>query len=295
MMRNLRRDDLESRFRDWRSRLKEASEQPKRVVDLYCGNAWSIIRELSEGSGWGDSLRIWVASAGHGLISLDEMFTAYDATFVSGQADSVIPPELAMHSVAEWWDLLTENRRKQGADYARIADIAERYPHDPLLVVVSNEYLRAIAHDIEATQAKMADADKLIIIAAGARKDGRLAENYLPCDARLENILGRSRMALNSRILKLILTDFPTSKMRASHLKCYFDELLAILPKSAYPQRKPSDDRDVRDFIRKNLKKNKGGSYTNSLRLYRGTGRACEQKRFRGLFRTVVAELNKDR
>ena len=293
MMRNLRRDDLGRRFRDWRSRVEEATVQPKRAIDLYCGNAWSIIRELVKDSNLGDSLRIWVASAGHGLLSLDDKLTAYDATFVSGQVDSVIPPELSRHSVTEWWDLLAENRRKQGADVARIANIAERYPQDPLLVVVSNNYLKAIAHDIELAQGMMADADKLVIIAVGAPKTGKLADNYLPCDARLENIFGRSRSALNSRILKLILTDFRTGDLRSSHLKGYFEELLAILPKADYPQRQSSDDGTVCEFIRKNLKINQRGSYSNFLRLYRATGRACEQKRFRRLFRKVFAAFKK--
>ena len=291
MMRNLRRDDLGRRFREWRTRLTRTGPQRKRAIDLYCGNSWSIIRSLSEEAGLNFSLRIWVASAGFGLIPLDELLTAYDATFSPGQDDSVIPPELANHCVSEWWDLLAESRKQQGSKVSRIANIAELYPDAPLIVAVSNEYLRAIAHDIEAAQSIMADADRLIVIAAGARKSGKLAENYLPCNARLENHFGRSRMALNARILKLILTEFPAGDLRASRLKVFFDQLLASLPKADYPQRTPSDDEAVISFILKHLIKNKGASYTGLLRLYRSTGRACEQKRFRGLFQATVAEL----
>jgi len=291
MMRNLRRDDLVHRFRDWRTRLAKANPPRKRAIDLYCGNSWSIIRSLSQDAGLKVSLRIWVASAGAGLIDLDELLTAYDATFSPGQDDSVIPPELSSHGVNEWWDLLAESRKQQGAKVSRIANIAELYPDAPLIVAVSNEYLRAVAHDIETAQSIMADADRLIVIAAGASKSGKLAKNYLPCDARLENHFGRSRMALNARILKLILTKFPAGDLRASRLKVFFDQLLASLPNADYPHRKPSDDEAVISFILKHLTKNKRASYTGLLRLYRSTGRACEQKRFRGLFHATTTEL----
>lgn len=295
MMRNFRRDRLVLRFVDWQARLDDPKANRKRAVDLYCGNSWSVIRSLWSDVKIGKVVRFWIVSAGHGLVRLDDALAPYAATFAAREADAVIPPKLAGHAVSEWWDLLVNSRRKRGVDVACIADIAKLHPDDPLIAAVSSDYLRAISQDLKLARSKMKNADRMVIIAAGARKDGDLADNFLPCDARLEHHLGRSRMALNARILRLILLEFSPKDITATRLKAHFEPLLSRLPKAAYPERKPSDDQTVCSFIRKTFIENKGGHYTNFLRLYRATGRACEQRRFRKLFRRVVNVIKMER
>lgn len=288
MMRGLRRDRLDRRFSEWNQRLQSQTFGREKAGELYCGNSWSVIREIAADEKLPSRLRIWVISAGHGLVAIDENLAPYAATFTPRDEDSVIPPELSSHSVAEWWDMLVSGRRQAGTSVASIADIARLYPRTPLVAAISNEYLRAVAHDLEATRAALADGDRLIIITAGAKKSGPLGANFLPCDSRLEHHYGRSRMALNARILRSLLQDFPAKDITANRLSSHFAPLLARLPKASYPERRPSEDETVRSFIRREIAKNAKGSYTALLRQYRATGRACEQKRFRGLFREVV-------
>jgi hypothetical protein len=288
MMRRVRRDRLDRRFDAWSGRVGGKDLARTRAVDLYCGNSWSVIRDTIADQSLRKQLRIWIISAGHGLVPLEEPLSPYAATFSSRDPDSVIPPELSFHSVAEWWELLVRNRRKNGASVASIADIARIHPRDPLIVAASSGYLRAVALDLEASRAALDDGDRLVIIAAGARKIGPLIENYLPCDSRLEHRYGRSRMALNSRILRSVVCDFPVGDIRASRLSSHFRRILARLPKAGYPERRPSEDKTVCNFIRRRLAKDPSAGYTTLLRLFRGSGRACEQKRFRELFRGVV-------
>jgi len=292
MMRSLRRDRLDRRFSQWNQRLQSQTHGREMAADLYCGNTWSVIREIAADKKLPCNLRIWVISAGHGLVAIDEDLVPYAATFTPHDEDSVIPPELASHSVAEWWDLLVINRRQAGATVASIADIARLHPRTPLVAAISNEYLKAVAHDLEATRAALADDDRLIIIAAGAKKSGPLGANFLPCDSRFEHHYGRSRMALNARILRSLVKNFPAKDIRANHLSSHFAKLLVRLPKAGYPLRRPSEDETVRSFIRREISNNAKGTYTALLRRYRTTGRACEQKRFRGFFREVVGKKN---
>ena len=288
MMRSLRRDRLDRRFSDWSKRIRSETADRKKATDLYCGNSWSVIREMAADEKLPSKLRIWVISAGHGLVAIDENLAPYAATFTPRDEDSVIPPELSSHSVAEWWDMLVSGRRQDGTSVASISDIARLHPRTPLVAAISNEYLKAVAHDLEATRTALADGDRLIIITVGAKKSGPLGANFLPCDSRLEHHYGRSRMALNARILRSLVRDFPAKDIRAKYLSSHFAPLLARLPKAGYPERRPSEDETVRSFIRREIAKNAKGAYTVLLRQYRATGSACEQKRFRRLFREVA-------
>lgn len=292
MMRNFRRDDLRLRFENWQSQLNHSGNQRKRVLDLYCGNSWSVVRNLCVDSEIGRFIRIWVVSAGYGLVGMDELVTSYAATFSKRERDSVIPRDLDGHSATDWWKLLVQHKHERGDDITSVTDIALRYPRDPLITVLSNDYFKAVSCDLECAASKMVDSDRLVIIAAGALKTGKLANNFLPCDARLEHVLGKSRMALNARILQLILAQFPPADIRATRLKSFFEPLLLRLPKSEYPLRTSSDDQTVAAYIRKELMARPDSKHTNLLKAYRATGRACEQKRFRSLFRREASKLN---
>ena len=286
-MRNLRADDLDLRFREWDRRVSLENVERKKALDLYCGNSWSVIRQVAGENRTPSTLRIWVISAGHGLVAIDENLAPYAATFSPRDQDSVIPPQLPPRAVAEWWQLLVDGRRRVGTSVASISDIARLHPKTPLIAALSKDYLRAVAQDLEEARSAMVDGDRLVIVASGAEKTGPLRENFLPCDSRLEHCYGRSRMALNARILRSLVQEIPPKDIRASYLASRFGPLLARLPKATYPQRLGSDDEAVRGFIRHEIVKSAQGTYTGLLRQYRAIGRACEQKRFRRLFQEV--------
>lgn len=289
-MANVRYDRLDLRFAEWQERLRTAQPPLKKALDLYCGNAWSVIRGLLNDRLLKDRIRVWVISAGYGLISASDNVVPYAATFSPGHVDSVIPRQLSQHSTSEWWNLLIA-WPKPGK--RSIAAIAEAFPDEPLIVAASNDYLKAIAHDLELARSALRNPDKLVIIAAGASKDGTLSHNYLPCDSRLEHHVGKSRMSLNSRILKLVLSTNDAEQISASGLAKEFGDLLAKLPPPPVLRREASSDQEVDGFISENLRKDPRCSYTRLLRAYRAMGRACEQKRFRTRFRSTKRTLLK--
>ena len=149
MMRTLRRDDLEYRFTEWQNRLESARGNRTSASNLYCGNAWSIIRDVYDDKNSVSKFRFWVVSAGYGLISMNDQLLPYAATFSPGEEDAVVPSTFTNNQISEWWSFLIARRRKQCKKIASIEDIAEAFPDDPLVVAFSKDYLRAVVHDLD--------------------------------------------------------------------------------------------------------------------------------------------------
>jgi hypothetical protein len=161
------------------------------------------------------------------------------------------------------------------------------YPESPLLIALSAEYVSALENDLLAAREELADPDHLIVVSAGRRKDGPLAANFLPCDARLENVLGGVRASLNARIARRILETVPPEKIRMSHLRGVFVNLLRRQPPVRLIERQRMNDGKVIEFIEKALAESAFTTHTALLRALRERGKACEQKRFRKLFHEV--------
>jgi hypothetical protein len=127
------------------------AEQSNLVVasDLYSGDHWSIVRSITAGSPGGQSVRVWVCSAGYGLITPDSPLAPYEATFTPGQPDSVLQNgDQARESLPEWWAALGTWEGPPSAPCRSIAGIAESHPDDFLLVALSEGYLKAVAADL---------------------------------------------------------------------------------------------------------------------------------------------------
>jgi hypothetical protein len=91
MLRHLRGASTESRAAAWLERLERHTGERLAARDLYAGDHWSIAREL-DGSRLGRTsrVRVWVASAGYGLLSMDNPLQPYSATFAVNHPDSVV-------------------------------------------------------------------------------------------------------------------------------------------------------------------------------------------------------------
>jgi hypothetical protein len=288
--------NLPGRFRRWSRNVEGYAGARTRALDLYCGNAWSVVRRISASGDLGPKVRLWIVSAGLGLVTPQTMVPPYSATFAVGEPDSVVR-DGDQEDVLAWWRLLVAWRKSKVSGVGSIADIARRHPREPLIAALSDDYLSALREDLAKARGLLDNAASLVIISAGARKDGELAKNFLPCDSRLEHRFGRSRMALNARVLEAFLNQHLRDGRTIGSVREHYADLLGSLPPASYPVRERGSDDRVRSFIRTRLAKDPGGRHTSLLRLYRGQGLACEQSRFRKLFRDVAAAVlvRKDR
>lgn len=281
-MRNVHGVRLATRVKDWFDRIGSVQIDRRPAKHLYCGSAWLPVTKLLSDS----TLRIWIISAGHGLITTETEISPYAATFTNDHPDSVIPQSETRFTTSDWW-MACASRGANTNEPRTISEIASKFPKAPLIIALSSEYLKAVEKDLTEARSMLSIPDLLVIISSGAKKAGDLEPNLLPCDSRMEWSVGRGRSALNARILRKIVTE-NRSKLRSSLLR---DEILRIqksLPPANYPDRTQTSDDEVRQFILARIKAGGPASHSRFLREYRSTGRACEQSRFRSLFLEIA-------
>jgi len=283
-MRHVKSKLLPGRLTEWMDRLNRCNGEKMQAGALYCGSAWVPVTRLLASK----RVRVWIISAGHGLITPETDVCSYTATFSSNHPDSVVPNGSDAFQTSEWWRAL--NRLGNRSRIRGLAGIAKAFPNTPLIAALSSEYLRAVESDLTEARECLREPDSMIVISSGAAKNGSLETNFLPCDARMENMVGRGRSALNVRLLAAIIADHG-ERLRASELIKRYNRMLKRLPEAAYPKREKSSDDDVREFIRRAIASGSPVSHSSLLRKYRDSGLACEQSRFRGLFHQLEAEL----
>ena len=289
-MSRIRGTSLPVRFHHWSRNLERYAGIRTKALDLYCGNAWSVVRRIAASEEMGARVRLWIVSAGLGLVTPQRSVPPYSATFSRRERDSVLR-DGDQESLQAWWELLVAWRRSERSAVGSIADIARRHPHEPLVAALSSDYFAALREDLLEARGLLHNPSSLVIISAGANKGGELAQSFLPCDSRLEHEFGRGRMALNARVLEAFLNQHLVEGRTIRRVREHYGKMLDALPASNYPLRKRSSDDQVRRFIRARLAEDPRCTHTRLLRAYRDKGLACEQSRFRGLFREVAGAL----
>jgi hypothetical protein len=274
---------VEERARAWARRLQAERADLLPARDLYCGDHWSVVRSIAEGGpANGQAVRVWVCSAGYGLVTLDSRLAPYDATFAPRQPGSVAPRAL----LPAWWAALCRWQGPPGATSRSLASVAEARPDDLLLVALSADYLAAVADDLRTAAGKLTGPENLAVICAGADTLAGLEAHLLPCDARLQAVTGGALTSLNVRLAARLL-DSGREALSLARCRSVFQRWMSAQPVRSARARSPITDADVRGFISRSLALDPGLRPTRLLRLLRDQGKACEHGRFVRLFQEV--------
>jgi len=279
--------DLPQRADLWTTSLDSRSGNRVRASNLYCGDYWSTIRGAYEHGLQNQSISLFIASAGYGLLREDEQVLPYSATFSRGKHDSVGTQNDSRRSSMAWWKSLKGWRRSTDKFPASIADLAKVEADKPLLVCVSAEYFHALSTDLAEAREVLSSPDLLMIISSGIKNAGLLAPNLIPTDARIEHSLCGVRSSLNARIVRYILSNISQDDLRASRLSPIIKRLLDEQPPIRKFNREKLNDETVVQFITQQLAVTPQTSFTTLLRALRASGHACEYKRFRGLYHEI--------
>ncbi len=247
------------------------------AVELYRGQHWQAAKAAGKLAG-----SAWVVSAGYGLIPFDAPVAPYTATFALGDVDSVVPPTARSNpsDPADWWEAIAEWAGPVPGSPRRLSGLTARDGF--LLVAASVPYLRAMTRDMRAAADRA--PGRVAVICGGAGHNHPLADLLLPCDARLQAVVGGSLTALNARVAHRLLADPPTEWTFAAAR----DKLagwLAAAPVRERVARRGMDDEAVVAFIDRQLRVTPSASPTALLRALRGRGLACEASRFARLFK----------
>jgi len=98
-LRAVRGAGISSRLTRWTRCLQESVEPAVPAVELYAGEHWSIAQRLPRADA-GGGVRLWVCSAGYGLIPADGPIRPYSATFAGTHPDRVPG---GRRGAAAWW------------------------------------------------------------------------------------------------------------------------------------------------------------------------------------------------
>lgn len=285
---------IAERMGAWLERLRTHRSESIRVEELYAGDHWSVVRSLAGcTTGSGLPIRVWVCSAGYGLLSWASRIAPYAATFSPGQPDSVLRDDRARNDDSinqAWWELLAQWEGPAPGTPRSVAELVEAFPRGFFVLAVSLPYLQALGADLRTAVARLSDRDRFSVLSAGAGARGEPAGQFIPCSAQLQPLVGGARASLNVRLARLALQDREVEEPRCSVLQARFGELLRRQPRRAASARQSITDEQVKAYIRNALRQNARQRPSPLLSRLRRQNRVCEQGRFVSLFRQVEEE-----
>lgn len=285
-LRDLQERRQEGRFATWTRRLG-ADEPSIPATDLYGGEHWQVASRLP--SVLGDTARLWVCSAGYGLVAADTHLNPYAATFSPGNPDSVGDTAV---QVQDWWRRLTDWAGPRPNQPRSFEDLARRDPAASIVVVLSEAYVRACTDDLLNATDQLRDRDRFAVIGP-AKRGTAIDELLVPVTARLRSVVGGSLQALHVRVAAHLFDATSTQETILSRARLQDAARQATVTAPPDPSRRAAgiriSDEDVRSFIRLALTTGPTTA-TALLRRLRDSGQSCEQSRFKRLFADTAAE-----
>lgn len=288
---------IPERVRAWWLRLSGHPGQVLPAAELYAGGHWAVVRTLPEfGRQAGYNTRLWVISAGYGLVKSSALLHPYSATFAGAHPDSVVTStangQPRKNTLQKWWDALSAFPGPDTAEPRTLSGLVQRSRSAHYLIIASKDYLEAIESDLLTATEFIADPNKLLIITSRSELGNEhLDYNLVPTDARLQTRLGGTRGSLSARIASMILQNADAWGLSADVVVRRLRNLIARSPKLPKFERERVCDEQVRDFIRKGLRQRPQPSCSLLLRSLRDSDLACEQSRFKNLYWEVKEDV----
>lgn len=273
---DLKASTPERRAEEWVGKIAQLPGL-KPASDIYAGD----LAKVAVAAAQRQNLRHFICSAGYGLVGANMNIAGYSATFSWPHADEVTGAPRQVRARREWWQTL---RRESGAGAPRLSTIGS---DGPIIVAASPPYLDAM-HDelVEALESGVT----LVLVTSG-RLQGRLQHVQVPSAGRLRGILGGSLISINVRVAARIMDELSEERLTVRNAREVVSELAAQAPEVEKLDRRSLSDDEVVDFILRRLLEDRSLSHTHLLRVLRDSGLACEQGRFRSLYRFANSSL----
>lgn len=269
----------------WFDALEQSDALSVSAKDLYAGEAWSLALELSNEFDFQ-----WVVSAGYGFICADHHIKPYDATFSSGNKNSI--PIFNKNTVRgrnkAWWDALHHVRKEVSGQINNIEELFLKYPRDQFLILGSKTYFELIKDDIERCLKEGVIASEQVVIIASSQVGSCIDFQTVLFSGHLRKFFGGTMAALNYRVVKWLI-----SKDLNFCVKDYREMIssIRILEDEEKKIKKPKmDGKEIEKEIEKILAihGSEASSYTKALSLFRKKyGLSCEQKKFSELYKKI--------
>src|SRR5665213_2000814 len=291
---SVRAASLETRFSKWTTQLDQAKCVRMDALALYSGGHWSVVRGIQRNRAEnGLPLHCRVISAGYGLLSVSDKICPYAATFSPGHPDSVSPVAgtVGPTRCRQWWKMLTEWKPVNVAGPRSFREVFKQEAGFVHLFALSPSYLDAISDDLLEALAVLPNKDDLIIFSSGKRRQGRLNDNIIPTEARLQTRLGGAMASLNVRTAAEVINRLLSGATEPNGVRRLVSKLSSESRSRPTFNRQRVKDFDVSRFITQELRKQPEATYTPLLHAFRKSGNACEMKRFRSIHEKTRSKL----
>lgn len=279
---SVRPGSLEKVAEEWIGRLARA-DGAAAASHLYCGRAF----RQAEAAAAHLTAEFWVVSAGLGVVSADTIVPSYSLTVVPGTPDSIVGRIAGGATPAEWWQALCAYSLFGASLSCRI-----KSTRGPLLIALSGPYLAMIGQDLLALPEKTRSRLRIFTLASRASLPQDLSKYVMPYDARFDGAgspmpgtRGDFAQRALAHFVESVLSDNPKG-MFEEHADAVGQMMSKLRPPKAISRTKASDD-EILALIHRHWSKLNGQS-SRMLRYLRDDLQvACEQSRFRDLFRAA--------
>lgn len=251
------------------------------VSQLYKGRGFG----LAAGAATSVGAKLYVLSAGLGLVASDCQVPVYGLTVSPGQAESVAARVQGDFDPAAWFEALLKGPHSiQWAD--TFGDGRGR-----VLIALTRPYAQMVGSSLRALPARSLARVRILGASLSAFLPSELHCAIMPYDARLDAITPGTRADFSQRALDHFVREV-ACKVGYQDSEADRAAVRRALAKVTAPERarrpRQTDDEILR-LIRKRLKSQSG--VARVLRALRDQdGVACEQARFSRLYRAVVEE-----
>jgi hypothetical protein len=294
-------------FNQWQSVLQDSTLKKTKAKDLYTGGLWGVFLDS-----WGiingrtKAAKLWILSAGYGILSAEEEVVPYNITFQDPRFDapSILKKveydsrsKSRMETLQNWWRRLSDSERDPNSLESLFSSFKE---DDYALVVLSKDYLDAVYQDL-ANAIKSTEFSQNIAVISNNVNDPvakRLNNNWLFANNKFINLPDTNSTFVNAKIAHhLLLEMFEKNNglnwWSIENFNSFLESLSKGLKERQKIARTPSVDDEVKAYIKEHLE-NQKMSFSKLHRAYRDSGRACEYNRFRGLYQDVVDSLKQE-
>lgn len=257
----------------WRARLASATDLGV-ASELYAGRAFQESVQAAKVVG----AKLMVVSAGLGLVDAEAQVPAYDLTLAATSEDAV--GKKFKGSAADWWLAITDG-----------ADPGERLGEGLIVAALSRPYLTMVSKQwANWPQERLA---RLRLLSKEPPKDvpDVLARAWMPYDDRLDEIAGfaGTQGDFAQRALHHFVKVIGRPSLSVDEHRAAVAQALSNLTPRSIPARDRFDDEAIMALIRRDWDLVGGRSGAMLRHLRDGLLVACEQGRFKLLFKAVAA------
>ncbi len=263
-----------------------ASAQDKLPADqTYGGRSFSEAKWVAEHL----KAELYVVSAGLGLLCRQSPVPNYNLTVANGSGSIQGLLEKYEAAPSDWWTVLTEVTGSSNP----VQRLVHSTEVNQVFIALPSAYLHLLKKDISGIEPKYAEKLRVFTSPLGMQAlPPHLSGCVLPYDERLEGIYPGTRTDFPQRSLRHFTTTF-TLDLPSAEAHLHVKKTLAKATKPTIPIRQRRSDMEIVDLLYSEWNRFNGSS-TRLLRFLRDDALvACEQSRFRDLWRRVAA-MNKD-